>query len=206
MCCGAAVLRVLTGCSVVLRSGEREGAREVAVAFIAFNRHIGTMSASARPSPGRMPPDTAKTIPVRERMAAARVAALLSSTPANPHRAVAVVDAQGERVEVPAALTAIIHRAAELIAEGHPVAVMSDDEVLSTQDAADLLNVSRQYLVRLVDAGDLPAQKVGSHRRLRLADVLSFRAERDAKRTSTLNRLTAMSEDASGYELNSKSP
>ena len=115
------------------------------------------------------------------------------------------MDAEGRRVEVPAALTAIIHRAAELIAEGHPVAVMSDDEILSTQDAADLLNVSRQYLVRLVDAGDLPAEKVGSHRRLRLADVAAFKAQQDTKRTSALDRLTTLSEDAGGYALEDKS-
>jgi excisionase family DNA binding protein len=175
------------------------------VAFIAFKRHIGPMSASVRPSPDKMPPDTPKTIPVRERTAAARVAALLSSAPAKKHKAVAVVDAEGKRVEVPAALTAIIHRAAELIAEGHPVAVMSDDEILSTQDAADLLNVSRQYLVRLVDAGDLPAEKVGSHRRLRLADVAAFKAQQDTKRTSALDRLTTLSEDAGGYALEDKS-
>ncbi len=195
------------GCWPVLRRAPVGGAGggELVVAFIAFKRHIGPMSASVRPSFGKMPPDTAKAIPARERTAAARIAALLSSVPAKERRPVAVVDAEGERVEVPAALTAIIYRAAELIAEGHPVAVMSDDEVLSTQDAADLLNVSRQYLVRLVDAGDLPAQKVGSHRRLRLADVLAFKAQRDANRTSALDRLTTLSEDAGGYALEDKS-
>ena len=115
------------------------------------------------------------------------------------------MDAEGERVEIPAALTAIIYRAAEFIAEGHLVAVMSNDEVLSTQDATDLLNISRQYLVRLVDAGDLWAHKVGSHRRLQVADVLTFKTQRDAKCGSALDRLTAMSEDVGGYELESKS-
>jgi EamA domain-containing membrane protein RarD len=46
-----------------------------------------------------------------------------------------------------------MYRAAELLAKGRPVAVLPEEEMLSTQEAADLLNVSRQYLVRLVDAG-----------------------------------------------------
>ncbi len=92
-----------------------------------------------------------------------------------------------------------MHRAAELLAEGRPVIVLPDEEMLSTQAAADLLNVSRQYLVRIVDAGELPAVKVGSHRRLRAADVVAFKAVRDAKRRSALDRLTALSEELGGY-------
>ncbi|WP_283963133.1 excisionase family DNA-binding protein [Sinorhizobium sp. 6-117] len=82
--------------------------------------------------------------------------------------------------------------------------VLPDEEMLSTQAAADILNVSRQYLVRLVDNGELPAEKVGSHRRLRATDVAAFKAARDAKRSSALDRLTSLSEDVGGYELESK--
>ncbi|WP_223844141.1 excisionase family DNA-binding protein [Rhizobium gallicum] len=53
--------------------------------------------------------------------------------------------------------------------------------MLSTQAAADILNGSRQYLVRSVDAGELPAEKVGSHRRLRVAEIAAFKAPRGAK-------------------------
>jgi excisionase family DNA binding protein len=70
--------------------------------------------------------------------------------------------------------------------------------------AADILNISRQYLVRLVDTGELAGEKVGSHRRLRAADVAAFKAVRDAKRTSALDRLSSLSEDAGGYELEIK--
>ncbi|MGR9244130.1 helix-turn-helix domain-containing protein (plasmid) [Rhizobium leguminosarum] len=77
---------------------------------------------------------------------------------------------------------------------------MPDEEMLSTQAASDILNVSRQYLVRLVDTGELAGEKVGSHRRLRAVDVAAFKAVRDAKRTSALDRLSSLSEDAGGYE------
>ncbi|BBK43503.1 excisionase [Allostella vacuolata] len=163
------------------------------------------MIADVRPSSNKAPADPAKTIPARERTAAARIALLLSSAPTAERNPVAVIDAQGERVELPAALAAIIHRAAELVAEGRPVAIMPDDAVLSTQEAADLLNLSRQYLVRLVDAGEIPARKVGRHRRLRLADVLAFKTQRDARRMSALDRLSRLSEEAGGYALEDRS-
>ena len=98
-----------------------------------------------------------------------------------------------------------MYRAAELLAEGRPVAVLPDEEMLTTQAAADLLNVSRQYLVRLVDSGELPAVWVGSHRRLRAADVAAFKTARDARRTSALDRLVALSEEVGGYAIGSKS-
>jgi excisionase family DNA binding protein len=140
-----------------------------------------------------------------ERMAAARIALLLSPKAAKGRRSFGVIDAKGHRLELPTALRNVMHRAAELLAEGRPVAVLPDDEMLTTQDAASVLNVSRQYLVRLVDSGELPAEKVGSHRRLRAADVAAFKVQRDAKRASALDRLVQVSEDVGGYKLGSKS-
>lgn len=115
-----------------------------------------------------------------------------------------VINADGERLDLPNALTDIMYRAAELLADGRPVTVLPDEEMLSTQAAADILNVSRQYLVRLVDTGELAAEKVGSHRRVRATDVAAFKVARDAKRTSALDRLSSLSEDAGGYELEIK--
>jgi len=59
----------------------------------------------------------------------------------------------------------------------------------------------RQYVVRLVDRGALPAVKVGSHRRLRARDVEAYKAERDTERDTALDRLAAMSEEIGGYGL-----
>jgi excisionase family DNA binding protein len=143
-------------------------------------------------------------VPTHERSAAARIASLLRATSNKRQGSVQVVDADGERVEVPHALAEIIYRAAEFLAEGRPVTVLPDEEMLSTQAAANILNVSRQYLVRLVDTGELPAEMVGSHRRLRATDVAAFKATRDAKRAGALDRLTSLSEDVGGYELENK--
>ena len=75
---------------------------------------------------------------------------------------------------------------------------------LTTQQAADLLNVSRQYLVRLLDEGQLPFRKTGKHRRVRIEDVLIFKDARDAKRQTGLRELSQLTQDLGGYDAELK--
>ena len=74
------------------------------------------------------------------------------------------------------------------LASGVPVHVIPDEAELITQQVADLLGLSRTYVVRLVDQGSLPAHLAGSHRRLRARDVLAYR-ERRASKLAALEEL-----------------
>ncbi|MGL5860961.1 MAG: excisionase family DNA-binding protein [Phycicoccus sp.] len=77
--------------------------------------------------------------------------------------------------------------------------VISDDEEITTQETANLLGVSRPYVVGLVDRGDLPSRKVGSRRRLKLSDVLLYREIDRARRLDAAKTLTAEAQELGLY-------
>ncbi len=92
-------------------------------------------------------------------------------------------------------LTGVIERTTELLLAGKGVRIVEDDQALTTQEAADLLNVSRPHLVKLLETGEIPQlPKVGSHRRIARFEVLSYKRVRDAKRESALAKLAALSQ------------
>ena len=72
-----------------------------------------------------------------------------------------------------------------------------DDTELTTQEVADFLNVSRQYVVQLLDQGAIPHTKVGTHRRVRFGDLQAYKEIRDGQRRTVLARL---SEDLGMYD------
>ena len=90
---------------------------------------------------------------------------------------------------VPVRLAEILDHLLQELAAGRAVQVITLEEEISTQQAAELLNVSRPYLVKLVESGALPHRKVGPRRRLHLEDVLTFRARLDAQRQAALQAL-----------------
>jgi len=107
----------------------------------------------------------------------------------------------GEEVELPDSALAILRAAADALASGDAMELVRIDRELTSQRVAELLNVSRQYVTRLADAGDLPAATTkGGHRRFRLAEVLTYKRQRDAKRRQALDELADLTEEYGGYD------
>jgi excisionase family DNA binding protein len=107
---------------------------------------------------------------------------------------------KGERIAIPESVFYVLARVAEVLARGDAVTVVPTEKEITTQEAADLLNLSRQYVVRLLDEGRIPFTKAGKHRRIRIEDLLRFKAKRDEERKGTLDELAGLSEDVGGYE------
>jgi excisionase family DNA binding protein len=99
-------------------------------------------------------------------------------------------------------LTGVIQQTTELLLAGKQVRVVEDDEAMTTQEAADILNVSRPHLVKLLESGHIPQlPKVGSHRRVARTAVLKYKHTRDAQRESALKQLAVLSQrHRLGYE------
>jgi excisionase family DNA binding protein len=72
-------------------------------------------------------------------------------------------------------------------------------EELTTQQAADILNVSHQYLVGLLEAQAIPCSKVGTHCRIRFGDLMNYKNDRDAKRREGLSQMTKKSQKLGLY-------
>lgn len=86
------------------------------------------------------------------------------------------------------------------LAIGNGVSILPAATELTTQRAADLLNVSRPYLIRLLERGEIPYRKVGTHRRVQLSDVIAYRGRRDLELRRALDELTHDGEELGLYE------
>lgn len=106
----------------------------------------------------------------------------------------------GEEIELPHSVFEVLVRVVHEMARGNAVRVLPVHAELTTQQAAEILSVSRPYLVGLLEEGEVSFRKVGSHRRVRLDDLLVYKDKRDRERRDALNRLTAESQELGLYD------
>ena len=103
-----------------------------------------------------------------------------------------VTGSRGEEVvELPAPAAELLLEILKDMAAGSAVAVLRNDAELTTQQAGDFLNVSRPFLVALLEAGTIPFRKVGTHRRVRFDDLRLYKDSKDDARRTALDELAA---------------
>lgn len=106
----------------------------------------------------------------------------------------------GEHLVMPPEVFEVLRGVVEAMAHGQAVTIAPVHQRLTTQEAADLLGVSRPTLVKLLESGEIPFEQPGRHRRVRLADVLAYRARSSEERRAALDRMVEIADEADMYE------
>ncbi|MCC6806888.1 MAG: helix-turn-helix domain-containing protein [Deltaproteobacteria bacterium] len=102
-----------------------------------------------------------------------------------------VVDEAKTQVTIPRAAYDLLLGVLAQLANGNPVSIVPHQAELTTNQAAEMLNVSRPFLIQLLEKGELPFRMVGTHRRIRYEDLLKYKRNDDAKRKAVADELAA---------------
>lgn len=117
-----------------------------------------------------------------------------------PHEAPVLVAPGGEvQVAIPPSVFQTLRFVVHHMSRGDAVSLMPVHMQLTTQSAADLLGVSRPFLIKLLNTGQIPFTRTGKHRRIKLQDVLEYKARRDREAHETLAILAREAQEAGDY-------
>jgi excisionase family DNA binding protein len=98
-------------------------------------------------------------------------------------------------IELPAGAVALLMDILEAMAAGRGVTIIPENAELTTVQAANLLNVSRPFLIKLLDEKAIPHRLVGRHRRVLMDDVMAYKSAIDREREAVLDQLTAEAQE-----------
>lgn len=135
-----------------------------------------------------------------DRAKIAELSAVLSELPESDATHYTLTGPDGAQHRIPETVIYSLARISEVLARGDAITIVPVGAVMTTQQAADLLNISRQYLVRLLDANEIPFRRTGKHRRLKIEDVLAYKDKRDRERDAKLDELAALTEELGAYD------
>jgi excisionase family DNA binding protein len=121
-------------------------------------------------------------------------------------RRIALVEEQADgsnsaRLEVPPATLRLLSQILALMARQQTFILYPESSELTTKQAAEVMGVSRPFLIRVLEAGEIPYRKVGRHRRVLMKDVLSHKQTMHVKRGAAMDELVRIGEEMGGYDL-----
>jgi excisionase family DNA binding protein len=112
-----------------------------------------------------------------------------------------LVTEEGDEINIPEEVYQLLRYSVSKMASGQGIHLLSESPQLTIQETADWLNVSRPYLINLLDQGEIPYIKVGTHRRVNLEDILKYQEKREHQRRQILDELIVMTSEAGLYQI-----
>jgi excisionase family DNA binding protein len=112
-----------------------------------------------------------------------------------------LVGPDGKTQNLPVSLYEFLVKLIADLCEGQSVAIVQNGAQLTTVEGARMLGVSRQFLIKLLERGEIPYHMVGTHRRIYVRDLLAYKAKRDSNRRKILDDLTRAEAEEGLYDL-----
>lgn len=134
------------------------------------------------------------------------VRALKNAGGSPPEVRPALVSADGTRHEIPEALFDVLTQVADAMDAGMGVTVAPMNALLTTQEAANFLGISRPTLVRTLERGEVPMEKPGRHRFVRLADLVEYQERQRNQTRDALEEMVRDAEEAGLYDQTDRLP
>ncbi|MDY6785409.1 MAG: helix-turn-helix domain-containing protein [Cyanobacteriota bacterium] len=114
---------------------------------------------------------------------------------------IAEEDGNEQAIVIPADALQFVADILSQMAQGNAIALIPVRAELTIQEAADILNVSRPFVVKLIESGEIPCRKVGKHCRIRFADLMEYKQQSYIKQMQALDELAAQAQELNmGYE------
>ncbi|GAA4918199.1 excisionase family DNA binding protein [Stackebrandtia albiflava] len=143
--------------------------------------------------------DERTILPPREHLALDEMARVLAALPSR-HRA-RLMAPDGTTLDLPEEVYHALRDVVEALSQGLAITIAPQNTMLTTQEAADLLNISRPTLVKLLQEGEIPYSRRGRHRRVLLRDVVDYQQHSRAQRRAGLDAMVADGEAAGLYDV-----
>ncbi len=118
---------------------------------------------------------------------------------AKPAKQLQLIGPDGVAEDIPLEIYSVLREVFQHLNDGRAISLIPDDTLLTTQQAAEILNISRPCLYRLLDADEIPFVRVGTHRKLYLADVEALRERRRNESRKALISIATLNEECDDY-------
>lgn len=111
-----------------------------------------------------------------------------------------LITKDGQSIEVPQFVSQVLYEILSILSKGGSMTIIPMEKELTTQQAADILNVCRPYLVKLLEKNEIPFRKVGSHRKILMRDLIAYKDRVKINRKEKLSELVNLSQELGLYD------
>lgn len=118
----------------------------------------------------------------------------------NDRRVSLLVGPDGDVIELPRSVFQVLKQIVYHMMRGKAIYIVPENQMLTTQEAADMLDVSRPYIIKLLEQKKIPFTKVGAHRRVRVSDLMRYKRQREVEQERALGEIAQISQELGLYD------